>query len=56
MTAPILTIHDAPLPQTVAIAREALGAVLLWQPRRWVEDVPQPPEYRIPQGDEDGAA
>ena len=49
MTAPFLTIHDAPLPQTIAIAREALGAVLLWQPRRWV------PEVRITDDEEAGA-
>ena len=53
MTAPFLTIHDAPLPQTIAIAREALGAVLLWQQRRWVPEVPQPPEFRIPQDGDD---
>lgn len=49
----VLTIADAPYAQTVAVARVALGAVLVWQPRRWVPDVPQPPEYRIPQGGDD---
>lgn len=44
MTAQFLTIRDAPFAQTVAIAREALDAVLVWEPRRWHRDVPQPPE------------
>lgn len=40
MTATFLTIADAPLEQTVAIVRESLDAVLVWEPRRWVRDVP----------------
>lgn len=51
MTATFLTIHEAPLPQTVAIVRESLDAVLVWQPERWVRDVPQPPEQDGRDGD-----
>lgn len=44
MTRNVLTIRDAPFAQTVAIAREALDAVLVWEPRRWHRDVPWEPE------------
>jgi hypothetical protein len=53
VSARVLTIRDAPSAQTVAIAREALDAVLVWEPRRWLPDVPQPPEWRIPQDGDD---
>ncbi len=43
MTATFLTIADAPMAQTVAIVREALDAVLVWEPRRWVREVPADP-------------
>lgn len=41
MAARVLTIVDPPMRQTIAVAREALGAVLVWEPRRWVRDVPR---------------
>lgn len=53
MTATILRITDAPMRQTITIAREALNAVLVWEPTRWVRDVPAPPDYRIPQDADD---
>lgn len=43
MTATFLRITDAPMRQTITIAREALDAVLVWEPVRWVRDVPADP-------------
>lgn len=36
----LYVIPEPPLPQTVRVVRELTGRVLVWQPPRWVPDVP----------------
>lgn len=40
----LVVTEQPPLPETIRIVEAAVGRALLWQPRRWVEDVPAPPE------------
>lgn len=51
MTLP--TVVEAPLPQTIRAVERLLGLALVWEPARWVRDVPAPPDYRIPQDADD---
>ena len=49
----MLKTREAPWGQTVRVVREVTGQVLVWEPRRWVREVPYPPEQDG--RDEDGA-